>query len=120
MYPLWRAVMGLALDGDAAKVEQSRVSVDAGLDLIDQELAARGTPFLCGAEPGGMDVLVSALLSPVIWPPLYGGALPPLEQTPQTLQDFVAKTRARPSGRMAMETYTKLRQQGASDDYGAP
>jgi glutathione S-transferase len=109
MYPVWRAAMGRALDGPPAAIVKAQASIESGLDIIDQELAARGTPFLAGDEPAGMDVVVAALLSPVVWPPQYGGKLPELEKTPQQLQDFVMKTRARPAGRLAMETYAKIR-----------
>jgi hypothetical protein len=111
LYPVWRAALARALDGTPAQVAQAKASIESGLDIIDQELAARGgKPFLCGDEPGGIDVVVAALLSPVTWPPQYGGMLPPLEKTPQELQAFVMQTRARPAGRLAMQTYAKVRQ----------
>jgi hypothetical protein len=120
-YPVWRAALGRALDGTPAQVAQAKASIESGLDIIDQELDGRGgKPFLSGDEPGGIDVVVAALLSPVTWPPQYGGMLPPLAQTPQELQAFVMQTRARPAGRLALQTYEKIRRPAAAGATSSP
>jgi len=106
LYPVWRLVMSILF----GKTAGARKSIETGMDLIEQELAARGgKPFLSGDEPAGIDVVVSALLSPVIFPPQYGGKLPDLRDTPKELQDFVARARARPAGRLVLETYARIR-----------
>jgi glutathione S-transferase len=82
--------------------------INRGLDAIDAELAKRGT-YLNGAEPGGIDVAVAAVLGPLVFPPEYGGLLPGLEECPDELQAFVHGVRARPCGRLAMEIYRTQR-----------
>lgn len=109
LYPVWRFAMGLAVGGIPKLIREAPDRIEAGLAFIDAELERRGGPFLCGDRPGGIDVVVAALLSPVIFPDQYGGTLPRLADTPQELQQFVARTRDRPAGRLALATYATAR-----------
>ena len=109
LYPLWRFAVGLAVGGFPKQILEAEGDVEQGLAFIDAELSRRGTPFLSGATPGGIDVVVAALLSPVTFPDAFGGKLPALTDTPQALQDFVKRARDRPAGRLVLATYAAAR-----------
>lgn len=109
LYPVWRFALLLALAGIPRLIRAAPARLEEGLAFIEAELGRRGGPFLCGERPGGADVVVAALLSPLIFPDQYGGKLPRLVDTPQELQQFVARTRDRPAGRLALATYATAR-----------
>jgi glutathione S-transferase len=109
LYPVWRFALGLALGGVPKLVREAPARIEDGLDFLEAELARRGGPFLAGNQPGGVDVVVAALLSPLVFPEQYGGQLPRLADTPQELQRFVARVRDRPAGRLALATYARAR-----------
>lgn len=109
LYPLWRVLISRALGDKPADLEQAPKVIEQGLTLIDAEIARRGTPFLSGDAPGALDVVVSALVSPVLFPPQYGGKLPGLEDVPQDLRDFILRARDRPAGRLGLATYARAR-----------
>ena len=109
-YPIWRFALSKGFGDAPSEIAAAPTSIEAGMDLIEQELQRRGgTPFLSGQSAGGIDVVVAGLLSPVIFPANYGGKLPNLADTPETLRDFVARARARPAGRLALATYETAR-----------
>lgn len=108
-YPIWRFALTLAVGGLPKLIREAPARIEDGLAFIDAELARRGGPFLCGDRPGGVDVVVAALLSPVIFPDQYGGKLPRLADTPLELQQFVARARERPAGRLALAAYATVR-----------
>lgn len=108
-YPLYRPLLRRAL-GITDQTKATAPGIMAkGFQFIDDELARRATPFLCGDEPGGIDCAISALTAPVVFPPEYGGLLPDLDRVPQELRDFVMSVRARPCGQLTLETYRRVR-----------
>lgn len=109
LYPLWRWLLGRALGDTPAQLAEAPKLIEQGLDLVDAEIARRGTPFLSGDAPGGVDRVISAVMSPILFPPEYGGKLPSLEDVPQTLRDFILRARERPAGRLGMATYALVR-----------
>jgi glutathione S-transferase len=109
LYPIWRFAVGLAVGGFPRQILEAQGDVEQGLAFIDAELAKRGSKFLSGDAPGGIDVVVAALLSPVIFPDQFGGKLPALADSPPELQDFIKRARARPAGQLALETYAIAR-----------
>jgi glutathione S-transferase len=108
-YPLWRRLLARALGDTPAGFAAAPGIIEKGLALVDAELARRGTPFLSGDAPGGIDIVASAQMSPVIFPPQYGGKLPPIEAVAPELRAFVEAARARPAGRLALATYAAIR-----------
>lgn len=109
LYPLWRRLLSRALGDAPADLAQAPKQIEEGLSLVEAELARRGTPFLCGEAPGGCDIVVAAMMAPVLFPPQYGGQLPRLEDVAPELRDFVLRARARPAGRLGLETYARAR-----------
>jgi glutathione S-transferase len=105
----WRWLLGIALGLTPENLRVAPGLMEHGLARVDAEIAKRGTPFLAGAAPGGIDAVISALMSPMIFPPQFGGKLPDLERCPAELQAFVARARDRPSGRLALATYAAIR-----------
>jgi glutathione S-transferase len=109
LYPLWRTLLSKGLGDKPAQLEEAPKLGEQGLTLIEDELARRGTPFLAGAQPGGVDIVTAAVMSPAIFPPQFGGKLPALEDVPKDLRDFVLAARDRPAGRLILETYARVR-----------
>lgn len=108
-YPVWRWLLGLALGFSTDLLAEAPIMLRDGLGLVDAELARRGTPFLNGSVAGGLDVTVSAMMAPLVFPPNYGGQLPPLDRVSKTLHDFVDEARARPAGDLVKRTYETAR-----------
>lgn len=109
LYPVWAWLLGKGLGLTAANVEAAPAQIEYALDAIALELATRGTPYLCGDRPGGLDVVVSALMSPAIFPPQFGGVLPPVEALPEPLRGFVLRMRATAGGQYGMKVYEVAR-----------
>ena len=118
LYPLWRFILSKSFGDSPDQIAEAPKMIEQGMTIIEEELARRGTPFLGGEAAGGIDVVVSALLSPVIFPPQYGGKLPALKDVPKTMQDFVRRTRDRPAGRLALATYATARIEGGAGPTG--
>jgi len=110
-YPVWRRSMARDLDLSPDLVAQAPRHIRAACDLIEAELERRGTPFLGGDAPGIVDIVFAALMAPVVLPRRYGARLPPRDALPSPLKGFVTAMRARPSGRLVLETYETARPQ---------
>lgn len=108
-YPLWAWLLRKGLGINAQTVAAAPAQIQHALDSIAQELAARGTPFFGGDRPGGLDVVVAALMSPATFPPQFGGVLPPVEALPPALRDFVLRMRALPGGQFGLKVYDVAR-----------
>lgn len=108
-YPLWAWLLRKGLGINAQTVAAAPAQIEHALDSIAQELAARGTPFFGGDRPGGLDVVVAALMSPATFPPQFGGVLPPVEALPPALRDFVLRMRALPGGQFGLKVYDVAR-----------
>ena len=109
LYPLWRLLTTKALKINAATLAAAPGIIDRVTEAIGAELARRGTPFLAGAAPGGVDAIISAMMSPLIFPPQYGGKLPALDEVSGALRAFILDIRSRPAGDLAMRTYAACR-----------
>ena len=109
LYAPWAWLLRKGLGIDTHTVEGAPAKIEHALDTIAQELEARGTPFFGGDAPGGLDVVVAALMSPAIFPPQFGGVLPPAEALPPRLRDFVLRMRALPGGRFGLMVYDVAR-----------
>ncbi len=119
-YSLWRWLLARALGLTPANIKAAPGLILQGLDMMDAEIAKRGTPFLCGETAGGMDVVIAATMSPVIFPPEFGGKLPDLDLCPAELRDFIDRARARPCGRLALAIYATARNLPAAGGGPAP
>lgn len=108
-YPVWAWLLRKGLGIDAQSVAGAPALIEHALATIATDLAARGTPYFCGEGPGGLDVVVAALMSPATFPPQFGGVLPPAEALPPTLRDFVLRMRALPGGQFGMKVYDVAR-----------
>jgi cytochrome P450 len=109
LYPVWRRLLGRALDFSPAAVEDAPRRIEQAFHLVEEQLAERGTPFLGGDRPNAVDIVFSALVAPVTLPPNYGSTLPALEDLPPTLRTFVDALRARRAGRLVLDTYAAER-----------
>ena len=108
-YPLWAWLLRKGLGINAQTVAAAPAQIEHALNTIAQELDARATPFFGGDKPGGLDVVVAALMSPATFPPQFGGVLPPAEALPPTLRDFVLRMRALPGGQFGLKVYNVAR-----------
>lgn len=109
LYPLWRILISKGLKINAKTLAAAPGRIHQLTDMVGAELARRESPFLAGAAPGGVDVVIAALMAPLIFPPQYGGRLPPLDAVSPTLRAFILDIRARPAGDLALRTYAACR-----------
>ena len=108
-YPMWRRLMGRALDFSPSAIEAAPPQILEAFDLIESELTRRGTRFLGGDTPNAIDIIFSALVAPLILPKGYGSRLPTLESLPPALRTFVDQLRARRAGQLVLDTYEVAR-----------
>lgn len=108
-WSLWRRLAAGAIGVEPEAVAAASADVVAACDLVEEELARRATKFLGGAQPGVIDIVAAALLSPLVVPERGGLLLPPLDALPAELRTRVAQTRDRRAGRLALDTYAAAR-----------
>lgn len=108
-FPVWRRLMGRALDFSAAAIADAPVKIEEAFAIVEAELAARGTPFLGGDAPNAIDIIFSALVAPLTLPQGYGSKLPALDSLPSELRRFVDSLRGRRAGRLVIDTYAAAR-----------
>jgi glutathione S-transferase len=108
-YPIWAWLLRKGLAINPQTIAAAPAQIEHALDTIAQELTARGTPYFGGETPGGLDVVVAALMSPATFPPQFGGILPPADVLPPILRDFVLKMRAKPGGQYGLKVYDVAR-----------
>jgi len=109
LYPLWRRLMAHGLDLSTDLVAEAPARIREACDLIEAELRRRGTRFVGGDAPNTVDIVFSALMAPVIFPPRYGAKLPPFDSLPAELRTFVDEIRSRRAGVLALDTYEAAR-----------
>jgi len=108
-FPIWRRMMGRALDFSDAAIADAPPKIEEAFAIVEAELTARGTPFLGGDAPNAIDIIFSALVAPVTLPPGYGSKLPALDALPPDLRRFVDSLRARRGGQLVLDTYAAAR-----------
>jgi cytochrome P450 len=105
LYPIWRRLMARGLDLSPQLVAEAPAHIREACDLVEAELRRSGGPFVGGEEPNTVDIVFAALMAPIVFPPLYGAKLPPLEALPAELRAFVEEMRGRRAGMLALDTY---------------
>jgi cytochrome P450 len=108
-FPIWRRLMGRALDFSAAAIADAPPKIEEAFSLVEAELADRGTPFLGGDAPNAIDIIFAALVAPLTLPAGYGSKLPALDELPPDLRRFVDALRARRGGQLVFDTYAAAR-----------
>ncbi len=104
-----RRLIDAVLDLLPDRGDDSPRRVGEACDLIEAELARRGTRFVGGSTPNIVDIVFSALSAPMVLPAEHGTKLPLLEDLPPELQRQAAELRARRAGRLVLETYEAAR-----------
>jgi cytochrome P450/glutathione S-transferase len=110
-YPLWRRLAERGIELTRDLVTAAPGQIHEACDVVEAELARRGTQFIGGDHPGVVDIVFAALAAPVILPPGYGAKLPALDALPDELKSFVARMRARRAGQLVLDTYEAARPQ---------
>lgn len=108
-FPIWRRFMGRALDFSPAAIDAAPRHITEAFEIVENELARRGTRFLGGDAPNAVDIIFSALVAPVTAPAGYGSRLPTLDEMPPALRSFVEGLRARRGGTLVVDTYAVAR-----------
>jgi cytochrome P450 len=108
-FPVWRRLMGRALDVSPAAIAAAPGKIAEAFDLVEAVLQERGTRFLGGNAPNAIDIVFSALVAPLTLPGGYGSKLPTLEELPPELRRFVDSLQARRGGQLVFDTYTAAR-----------
>ena len=108
-FPIWRRLMGRALDLNPAAIGTAPREIAEAFDLVEAALRERGTRFLGGHAPNGIDIVFSALVAPLTLPVGHGSRLPALDELPPELRRFVESLRARRGGQLVFDTYSAAR-----------
>src|SRR3954468_18965193 len=103
-FPIWRRLMGRALDFSDAAIADAPLKIEEAFAIVEAELTARGTPFLGGDAPNAIDIIFSALVAPLTLPHGYGSKLPALDALPPALRRVVNGLRARRGGQLVFDT----------------
>jgi len=111
LYPLWRRLLARRLDLTRDVVAAAPGQIREACDMVEAEVAKRGTRFIGGANPGIVDIAFAALMAPVVLPSRHGARLPALDTLPDELKSFVGQMRARRAGQLALDTYEAARPQ---------
>lgn len=107
-YPAFALLLRTLLRLTPSREQGAVRTIDAVLDTVDARLAD-GRRYLYGDDFTLPDLDFAVAAAPVVWPPEYGGAVPPLEDTPPALRQMVERVRARPSGAFALRLYREHR-----------
>src|SRR6266545_1625748 len=108
-FPIWRRLMGRALDFSPAAIDAAPGRIAEAFDLVEAALEQRGARFLGGDAPNAIDIMFSALVAPLTLPTGYDSKLPNLEELPSELRRFVDSLRARRGGQLVLDTYAAAR-----------
>ena len=108
-FPIWRRLMGRALDFSDAAIADAPLRIEEAFAIVEAELMACGTRFLGGDAPNAVDIIFSALVAPLTLPDGYGSKLPAREALPPALRQFVDSLRARRGGQLVLDTYAAAR-----------
>jgi glutathione S-transferase len=112
-FPVMRAVMRRGMRIDAEGVARSRARIDEVFARIGERLRD-GRRFLAADRFTAADLTFAALAAPILVPPQYGSALPPVAELAAEAQDEIARLRATPAGAFALRTYSEFRGGAAS------
>src|SRR3954452_11193599 len=111
LYPLWTKLAARRLELSPGLLAAAPGQIRETCDIIEAELARRGTLFVGGDNPGIVDIVFAALAAPVVFPPRYGAELPALDALPGEFKSFVEQLRARRAGQLVLDTYDAARPQ---------
>jgi cytochrome P450 len=111
LYPLWTRLAARRLELSPGLVAAAPGQIREICDIMEAELARRGTRFVGGDNPGIVDIVFAALAAPMVFPPRYGAKLPALEALPGEFKSFVEQLRARRAGQLVFDTYEAARPQ---------
>lgn len=111
LYPLWIRLAARRLELPPGLVAAAPRQIREICDIMEAELAKRGTRFVGGDNPGIVDIVFAALAAPVVFPPRYGAKLPALEELPGEFKSFVEQLRSRRAGKLVFDTYETARPQ---------
>jgi glutathione S-transferase len=105
--PLFRSWLG-GLGLSPERVAKSRGYIRREFDWVGDALERNGSDYLAHGTFTAGDLYFAAMASPCLFPQPwegFGGWLPPVEQLPDDLRDFVAELRAHPAGAHAMRMF---------------
>ena len=110
-YPLWSRLAARRLELSPGLAAAVPGQIREACDIVEAELAKRGTRFVGGDNPGIVDFVFAALAAPLVFPPRYGAKLPALDALPGEFKSFVEQLRARRAGQLVLDTYDAARPQ---------
>ncbi|ULQ46229.1 glutathione S-transferase [Flagellatimonas centrodinii] len=114
MYPLLRVALKRHLAVTADKVRHGLGTIEQTFDRVAARLAD-GRPYLCGDRFTAADLSFACMASPVLLPPEYGIRLPALDEAPTSARADLARFRAHPAGRYALDLFARHRRVAARD-----
>lgn len=93
---------------DAAGAERSRQKIDEAFQNVGG-LLGDGRRYLMGDRFSVADLTFAALAAPILAPPQYGAAFPPLDAFPAAAQGQLETWRRSPPGQFALRMYAEHR-----------
>lgn len=112
-FPVARAVMKKAMNITPAGAERSEARVDAAFDRVG-DMLKDGRPFLVGSRFSAADLTFAALSGPILLPPEYGAALPPIDDLPREAVAKIRGWQAHPAGQFALKLYREHRRSNSN------
>ena len=108
MFPVLRGKLVDYLGVTDEKVEAGLAAVHVHLDRVAAMLAD-GRRYLVGDRFSAADLTFAALAAPLVMPPEYGAAMPPIDELPAQLAAEVEAFRAHPAGAFVMRLFAHER-----------
>jgi glutathione S-transferase len=99
---------GLKINPEGA--ERSRQKIDEAFQNVGG-LLGDGRRYLIGDRFTVADLTFAALAAPILAPPQYGAALPPIDAFPPAARDQLEIWRRSPPGQFALRIYAEHRRQ---------
>jgi len=93
---------------DAATGRASLARAEAALAQVDGWLAD-GRRFLLGDQFTAADLVFASLAAPLVFPPEYGGAFPPLDSLPAPMRADIERIRGTRAGSFVIQLYSRER-----------
>lgn len=106
-YPLLRGLFSVLLGLSPLRARAAEQHIRSVFAAIDRRLADR-RPFLCGDRLTLGDIALAGASAPLLQPKGFGATMPPVDQMPPVIRDFIGKLRGHPTARYVDRVYAEI------------
>ncbi|KPM56104.1 hypothetical protein ACG83_13210 [Frankia sp. R43] len=103
-YPFFAGLLRGLLRLTATRERAAAATIGTVLGAVGERLAD-GRPYLSGDRFTLSDLAFAVAAAPVVWPDEFGGAIPPLRDTPPPLRAMIDESRRTPAGAHALRVF---------------